>query len=225
MSVDDHKRAAAEAALAELPLEGTIGLGTGSTARLFVQALRGVIASGRRLVAVATSDETRAEAAALGIPLLDDEGPWSIAVTFDGADEVDPALDLIKGRGGAHTREKIVSYASAKTVIMIDSGKLSHRLGEQKPVPVEVLTFAHRTTCERLARFGRPVLRAGPDGALRTPAGNVIYDLQTGPIADARQLEAALLAIPGVVETGLFIARADVVLIGSSHGVERRIRS
>lgn len=224
MSVEDHKRAAAEAALAELPAEGIIGLGSGSTARYFVRALRGVIAGGRPLVGVPTSDDTRAEAAAAGLRLLDDDGPWAIAVTFDGADEIDPALDLIKGHGGAHTREKIVSEASAKTVIMADSTKLSEHLGERRAVPIEVLAFGHQTTAARLSRLGRAVLRAERGEPVRTAAGNVIYDLFTGAIGNPRQLATELAAIAGVVETGLFIARADVVLIGSRTGVERRVR-
>jgi ribose 5-phosphate isomerase A len=215
VSSDDHKRAAAHAALDELPSEGIVGLGTGSTVRFFLQAI-----AGKHIVCVSTSEQTRAEATALGIHLLDDDGPWHIAVTFDGADEVDPALDMIKGGGGAHTREKIVNYASAKNVIMIDDSKLSRRLGERHPIPIEVLAFAHKTTSEHLARFGRAVQRAA-----RTDAGNVIYELHVDSISNARELEAELRAIPGVVETGLFLGRADVVLIGSSQGVERRVRS
>jgi ribose 5-phosphate isomerase A len=225
MSVDDHKHAAVNAALDDLPAQGIIGLGTGSTVRLFLQALPDAIASGRRIECVPTSEQTRAEATALGIPLLDDDGPWQIAVTFDGADEVDPALDLIKGHGGALTREKIVSYASAKTVIMIDDSKLSQRLGERQSIPIEVLVFAHKTTSEHLARFGRPVRRTQQGQAVRTDGGNLIYDLHVEPIGNARELDAQLRGIPGVVETGLFLGRADVVLIGSSRGVERRVRA
>ena len=224
MSIEDYKRAAARAAIEELPAEGIIGLGSGSTAQLFLEVLREVITGGRRLVGVPTSEETRVRATELGIPLLGDDGPWAIAVTVDGADEVNPALDLIKGQGGAHTREKIVSAASAKTVIIVDDSKLSQQLGERRPIPIEVLAFAHNTTSARLLRFGRPIRRRLRGEPQRTPAGNFIYDLEVAPISDPRSLEADLLAIPGVVETGLFVARADVVLIGSSTGVERRIR-
>ncbi len=224
MSDDDHKRAAAVAALEELPTDGIVGLGSGSTAHFFLEVLRDAIASGRRFVGVPTSDETRVHATALGIPLLGDEGPWAVAVTVDGADEVNPSLDLIKGHGGAHTREKIVSAASAKTVIIVDDTKLSQQLGEQRPIPIEVLAFAHNTTSARLLRFGRPVRRRYRGEPVRTPAGNFIYDLAVAPVSHPRTLEAELLALPGVVETGLFVARADVVLIGSSRGVERRVR-
>ena len=224
MTIDDHKRAAARAALDELPLDGIVGLGTGSTAGFFLEVLRGAIAAGRRYVGVPTSDETRQRAAALGIPLLGDDGPWSIAVTVDGADEVVASLDLIKGRGGSHTREKIVSAASAKTVIIVDDTKCSRLLGERRPVPVEVLAFAHRSTSARLLRFGRPVQRRLGGASFRTADGNLLYDLEVPPIVDPALLEAELLAIPGVVESGLFIGRADIVLVGSSHGVERLVR-
>jgi ribose 5-phosphate isomerase A len=224
ISIDDHKNAAANAAIEELPTAGIIGLGTGSTVGFFLEALRRAIASGRRFVGVPSSAQTRAHATTLGIPLLDDDGPWDIAVTVDGADEVDPDLDMIKGGGGAHTREKIVSSASAKTVIIVDEAKLVRRLGERRPIPIEVLAFGHSTLRARLERFGLPTLRERAGTSVRTDAGNLIYDLEVELIADPRELDAALRALPGVVETGLFVQRADVVLVGSSRGVERRVR-
>jgi ribose 5-phosphate isomerase A len=221
---DDFKRQAALAALAELPPDGVIGIGTGSTARLFIAALGELVAAGRRYTCVPTSEASRTQARELGIPLLPDDGPWDIAVTVDGADEVDDALDLIKGGGGAHTREKIVNFSSRKNVIIADASKRSRRLGEKWAVPVEVLPFAHLATRSHLARLGAPALRIRDGAAFRTDAGNLIYDLACGPIADARALDAALHAIPGVVETGLFLGRADVVLIAGDTGVERRAR-
>jgi ribose 5-phosphate isomerase A len=222
---DDIKRRAALAALAELPPEGVIGLGTGSTSRLFIAALGELVAAGRRYTAVPTSEASRIQARELGIPLLPDDGPWDIAVTVDGADEIDDALDLIKGGGGAHTREKIVNHSSRRNIIIADASKLSRRLGEHWPVPVEVLAFAHLATCSHLARLGAPALRLRDGAPFRSDAGNLIYDVATGPIADARALDARLRAIPGVVETGLFVGRADVVLIARDTGVERRVRS
>jgi len=219
----DVKRKAAVAALAELPPEGVIGIGSGSTARLFIAALGELVASGRRYTCVPTSQASRVQARELGIPLLSDDGPWDIAVTIDGADEVDDALDLIKGGGGAHTREKIVSFSSRRNVIIVDASKLSRRLGEAWPVPVEVLPFAHLATREHLVRHGTPVLRVLDGAPFRTDSGNLIYDVACGPIADARGLDVALGAIPGVVETGLFIGRADVVLVAGETGVERRV--
>lgn len=216
--MEDVKRMAARAALAELPDEGVIGIGTGSTTRLFIDALGEVVAAGRRFVAVPTSEASRRQAAALGIPLLPDDGPWDIAVTVDGADEVDDHLDLIKGGGGAQTREKIVNFSSRRNVIIVDDTKLSRHLGEKWAVPVEVLPFAHLATKAHLARLGAPTLRGAP---YRTDAGNFIYDVKCGPISDVAALDRAMRSIPGVVETGLFVGRADVVLVAGADGVRR----
>jgi ribose 5-phosphate isomerase A len=221
MAQDDAKRTAARAAVAELPESGTIGLGSGSTSRLFIDEVGALVKAGRKLVGVPTSAESRKQAEALGIPLLGDVGPWEIDVTVDGADEVSETLDLIKGGGGAQTREKIVNFASRRNVIIVDQTKVSTRLGERWPVPVEVLVFAHLQTCRLLSRLGRPVLRTR-DGAPRTTdSGNYIYDLATGPIADPAALDRALRATPGVVETGLFVGRANLVLVAGDAGVTR----
>src|ERR1700684_4350659 len=126
--MDSAKRAAAKAAIEELPEHGIVGLGSGSTARLFVEELAPEVARGRKLVGVPTSESTRALAASLGIPLLGDQGPWAIDVNVDGADEVSERLDLIKGGGAAHAREKIVNYAARKNVVIVDESKLSRRL-------------------------------------------------------------------------------------------------
>ncbi|HET7506225.1 MAG TPA: ribose-5-phosphate isomerase RpiA [Kofleriaceae bacterium] len=221
---DDAKHKAALAALAELPAEGVIGIGSGSTARLFIAALGELVARGRRYTCVPTSQASRTQAQELGMPLLSDDGPWDIAVTVDGADEVDDALDLIKGGGGAHTREKIVNFSSRRNVIIVDASKVSRRLGERWPVPVEVLPFAHLATRDHLAGHGKPVLRVVGGAPVRTDSGNLIYDVACGPIGDPPALDRALRAIPGVVETGLFVGRTDVVLIAGESGVERRVR-
>ncbi len=155
------------------------------------------------------------------MPLLDDDGPWLIDVNVDGADEVSAGLDLIKGGGGAHAREKIVIYASRRNVIIVDGTKLSGRLGEKHAVPVEVLPFAHKTTSSHLARFGAARLRVRAEQMVRTDAGNLLYDLVVPPLDDPRALDRALRAIPGVVETGLFLGRADVVLVAEGGAVRR----
>ncbi len=221
--MQDAKRAAARAALNEIPDHGNavVGLGSGSTARIFVEELGARVRAGLRIVGVPSSQSTRELAEAAGIPLRDDDGPWDIDVNVDGADEVSEALDLIKGGGAAHTREKIVNYASRRNVIIVDASKLSRRLGERWPVPIEVLPFAHRTTCARLARFGRPTLRVREGRVVRTDAGSLIYDLNAGLIDDPGALDRELHTIPGVVETGLFVARADVVLVADEEGVRR----
>ena len=222
----DAKRSAARAALLELPPDGIIGLGSGSTATLFVEELAGHLrAHGGKMVGVPTSETTRALATRLGIPLLDDDGPWAIDVNVDGADEVSAALDLIKGGGGAHAREKVVNYAARRNVVIVDASKLSARLGEKHRIPIEVLPFAHATTRGHLARFGVPTLRMRGDAAARTDAGNLLYDLAVAPLDDPGKLDSALRAIPGVVETGLFVGRADVVLVAEAAGVRRLVRA
>jgi ribose 5-phosphate isomerase A len=219
--MENMKRMAARAALDEIPQQGVVGLGSGSTAQLFVEELALRVRAGLRIVGVPTSEVTRAHAASLGIPLMPDDGPWTIDVNVDGADEVSATLDLIKGGGGAHAREKIVNYASARNVIIVDASKMSTRLGERSAVPVEVLPFAHKTTRDHLAGLGSPRLRVQGTQPVRTDAGNYIYDLATGPIDNATKLDSALRSIPGIVETGLFIARADVVLVADTQGVQR----
>ena len=219
MTQDEAKQAAADAALELLPEEGVIGLGSGSTAKLFIDGVGELVKAGRKLVGVPTSKASRAQAEGLGIPLLDDVGPWQIDVTVDGADEVSERLDLIKGGGGAHAREKIVNHASRMNVIVVDDSKLSKQLGEHWPVPVEVLDFGHAATAAALAKLGQPKLRQRDGAEWRTDAGNLIYDLQVGVIADPAALERELALIPGVVETGLFVGRAQRVIVAGPGGV------
>ena len=223
-NIDDAKRAAAQAAIAELPMEGVIGLGTGSTAKLFIDAVGELVLRGRKLIGVPTSRASREQATALGIPLLSDDGPWDIAVTVDGADEVSPTLDVIKGGGGAHTREKIINYSSRRNIIIVDASKLSQQLGDKWAVPIEVLAFASAATAKHLRAFGEPALRMKAGEPFRTDAGNVIYDLNCGSSANPATLDTALHSVPGVVETGLFVGRVDVVLVARENGVERLTR-
>jgi ribose 5-phosphate isomerase A len=225
MDATEAKRAAARAAIEELPARGIVGLGSGSTSRIFVEELAPHVRSGaRQLVGVPTSESTRALAASLGIPLLGDEGPWDIDVNVDGADEVSAGLDLIKGGGAAHAREKIVNYAARRNVIIVDGSKLSARLGEKWPVPVEVLVFAQGATRAHLAKLGEPVLRIKDGAPVKTDAGNLIYDLRVAPLESPGALDRSLRAIPGVVETGLFVGRADVVIVADQAGIRRLTR-
>ncbi|MGH7434438.1 MAG: ribose-5-phosphate isomerase RpiA [Polyangiaceae bacterium] len=224
MMSEDPKRIAARAALDEMPASGIVGLGSGSTARLFVEELGARVRAGLEVQGVPTSESTRALAVQCGIPMLGDEGPWAIDVNVDGADEVSARLDLIKGGGAAHTREKIINYAAKKNVIIVDGSKLSTRLGEKWSVPIEVLPFAHGATRAHLERHGKPQLRSKDGATVRTDAGNLIYDLATGPIEAPGALDALLRAIPGVVETGLFVGRADVVIVAAETGVRRLTR-
>lgn len=222
---DTHKREAARAAAELLPERGVVGLGTGSTTRFFIDEVGRLVGEGRRLTGVPTSRRSRELAQSLGIPLLDDMGPWSIDVCVDGADEVSSELDVIKGGGGAHTREKIVNRHAKRNVIIVDGSKLSQKLGERWPVPVEVVVFGHRATAALLFRFGTPALRMSGDGPFVTDSGNYIYDLATGPIAEPKLLEAALRDLPGVVESGLFCARTDTLIVASSDGISVRERA
>lgn len=221
MNTGSSKRAAARAALELLPDAGVLGLGSGSTARYFVEGVAELVREGRRFVGVATSKATRALAEQLGIPLLDDAGPWDILVCVDGADEVSPTLDLIKGGGGAHVREKIVNLASRRNLIVVDESKLVTTLGEHRPVPIEVLPFGHQQTARRLEAHGTVALRMAGSAPLISDAGNYIYDLATGPIADPPGLDRALGTIPGVVGTGLFCGRAHLVLVAGAAGVTK----
>jgi ribose 5-phosphate isomerase A len=223
VTVDEAKRLAAQAAAALLPERGVIGLGSGSTAKLFIDLVGELVKSGRQLTGVATSDGSRTQALALGIPLLEDEGPWEIELAVDGADEVSAELDLIKGGGGCQAREKIVNYSARTNLIIVDESKLSTRLGEKWPVPVEVLAFGHRATARALERFGRVAMRQRNGRPWLTDAQNFIYDVHTGPISDPAALDRELDAQPGVVETGLFLARADKVIVAGESGVRELV--
>jgi ribose 5-phosphate isomerase A len=142
----------------------------------------------------------------------------------DGADEVSDALDLIKGGGGAHTREKIVNFSAKKNAIIVDASKLSERLGEQRAVPIEVLTFAHLTTRQALTHLGQPTMRLRAGAPWITDSGNYIYDLAVPPLADPAAFDSELKRVPGVVETGLFCGRADWVIVAEARGIRQLSR-
>lgn len=219
MDVDAQKRRAGEAA-AELVEDGMrLGLGTGSTARYFIEAVARRLLRGELegVVGVPTSRATAELALELGIPLVDLDAPLDLAV--DGADEVGPGLGLIKGGGGALLREKIVAAAAAQFVVVADSSKLVGHLGETFALPVEVARFGHLVTLAALQRAGDAWLRGG-DRPFVTDNGNYIVDVATGPIHDAEAMAASLALTPGVVETGLFVGLADRALIGTDSGVE-----
>jgi ribose 5-phosphate isomerase A len=224
MNRDEAKRLAARAALELLPEEGVIGLGSGSTAELFIDGVGELVGSGRRLSGVPTSEASRIRAERLGIPLLPDTGPWSIDVCVDGADEVSEALDLVKGGGGCHTREKIVNHSSRTNVIVVDESKLSRFLGEKWPVPVEVLAFGRDATAGLLSELGRVELRMKGGVPWITDAGNYLFDVHAGVLAEPAAIEARLRSIPGVVDTGLFLGRASLVLVAGEGGVRRLSR-
>jgi len=228
----DLKRQAARAALSLLPESGVVGLGSGSTAALFLAELADLVRKGRDLRGAPTSEATRALAESLKIPLLTDDAIVDVDVCVDGADELTESLSAIKGGGGAHTREKIINRAANLNVIIVDEGKLVKRLGERWPIPVEVLAFARRSTERHLRSVGEPRLRmtgqTGAETPFRTDSGNFIYDVRVPAFEDPAAMAETLRRIPGVVETGVFHDMIDVALVAGSSGlrrIERRART
>lgn len=216
------KQAAAIRAVTEVQDGMVVGLGTGSTATFAVEALAKRVAQGLRIVTVPTSERTRELAQKLGVPLAP-AGDWpSIDLVIDGADQVErSSLDLIKGLGGALLREKIVASSGKRMIVVVDETKIVDRLGEQTALPVEIVTFGWQGTIERLAAHGlRPRLRLAGDRPFVSDGGNHIANCHLAEIADARDLEAKLSRIVGVVETGLFVGLASMVVVGGSTGIE-----
>ena len=221
MANEQEKEAAGRAA-AKLVRDGDIvGLGTGSTAYFAVVALGERVKAGLKIIGIPTSVRTADLARAVGIPLTTLDDHPAIDITIDGADEVDPKLNLIKGGGGALTREKVIATASKKMVVVADSGKIVRVLGKF-PLPVEVIAFA-RTVVERkiVALGGLPKLRLKPDGSpYLTDNGNQILDCSFGKIDDPPALARELNGTPGVVEHGLFIGLAKLAIVGRGDSVE-----
>jgi ribose 5-phosphate isomerase A len=205
-----------ERALELVPNSSRIGLGSGHAAQAFVKAVGERLRNGRLHVhGVPTSEETASLARQEGIPLLTLAEAGILDLTVDGADEVDPNLDLIKGYGRALVREKIVAASSHRLVILVGDEKLVPQLGTRGKLPVEVTPFALSLCERRLGQLGcRPVPYRQGNGLFVTDNGNHILDCQIGPIPDAPRLEMDIRAIPGVVGTGLFLEMADTILVG-----------
>jgi ribose 5-phosphate isomerase A len=226
-TVEDQKRAAAEAALEYVKPGMKLGLGTGSTAEHFVRALAPRVLSGLKIVAVATSERTAKLARELGIPISDLSVVRRLDLTVDGADEIGPGLNLIKGGGGALLREKIVASVSDRLIIIADSAKVVATLG-RFPLPVEIVPFAHTITMERIAEAAARCgcsqnlmrLRGGEGHAFKTDGGNFIADCAAETIPDPERWAKALEGIPGVVDHGLFISMATLALVGTQSGVK-----
>lgn len=231
----EWKQAAARAAVAGIPEGAVVGLGSGTTAEVMLAELATRVQAGLRVVGVPTSERTRTVAASLGIPLAEFDDVGTLTLSIDGADEVTlPWLDLIKGRGGALLREKLVASASAYRIIIVDDSKLVPALATTQPVPVEVAPFGWRHTAGRLVALGaQPILRlatAAPDAPARgtaaapylTDGGHYILDCRFASITQPealRQLAYQIKATPGVVEHGLFIAMTDRVIAAGSGGI------
>ena len=215
----------AERALDAVEDGNVLGLGTGRAATAFVRGLGERVQSGLRITGVPTSQATADLATELGIPLVALEEAGELDLTVDGADEVDPQLDLIKGYGGALVREKIVAASSKRLVILVGAEKEVKVLGERGRLPVEVVPFGMSLGRRRLEGLGLAAELRMKDGKpFKTDNGNCILDCGVGPIADPAELEREILSIPGVVGSGLFLGMADTVLIQRGDGVEERQR-
>ncbi|HAH10754.1 MAG TPA: ribose 5-phosphate isomerase A [Alphaproteobacteria bacterium] len=228
-TADGQKRAAALAALDHLEPGMRVGLGTGSTAEHFVTLLGERVKAGFALRAcVATSERTATLARNYGLPLVDLNDVSTLDMTVDGADELDQDLNLIKGGGGALLREKVVAAASARMIVIADSSKLVNCLGAF-PLPVEIVPFGWKHTAAKVAEAARAAgctenfthLRGGEAHPAHTDQGNLIVDIGARCIPDPQRLAAALSAIPGVVEHGLFLGLARVALLAGGQGVRK----
>lgn len=196
-----------------------IGLGTGSTAREFVLALAEKVGEGLDIVGIPSSRDTEQLALAKGIPLVTFADRERADLTVDGADEVDPEFNLIKGLGGALVREKILASASASMAVIVDDSKMVERLGVRAPVPVEVIRFGAHPCQRRLEALGAAVtLRSTEAGPFVSDNGNYVLDARFEEIPDAAALEAEINCIPGVVDNGLFVGLAEVVVVGTGEG-------
>jgi ribose 5-phosphate isomerase A len=211
------KRQAAERALSLVRPGMMLGLGSGSTATYFIEGLGRLAQGGLQVTAVATSKASEQLAREAGIRVLEGaERPFDLAV--DGADQVDPRRNCVKGRGGALLREKIVAFASRRFVVIADETKAVQQL--HGPVPVEVLPFLWRQTAGHLEQLGgRPQLRGGMENPYVTDNGNLIVDVDFGPLPDPVAKAAAIRAIPGVLAEGLFTGVVEAVIFAGPNGV------
>ena len=220
--LDQLKRAAARTAVDYVKDGMVVGLGTGSTAKYLIIALGERVKAGMKLRGVPTSQETAALAKQSGILLIDTDNGWMIDVALDGADQVDPAFNLIKGGGGALLKEKIVAASAKQFIVLIDHTKRVPILGGTFPLPVEIVPFGWGSTAREIETLtrSRVVIRERNGTSFRTESGNVIVDVHLPRIDQPKELESALHLIPGVVETGLFVGRTDVLIVGTPQGVE-----
>jgi ribose 5-phosphate isomerase A len=222
------KRQAAEHALAYIQSGMTLGLGTGSTATHMLHVLAQALRDGRLrdIVGVPTSDAIGALAQQLGVPTATLDARPQLDLALDGADEIDPQLNLIKGLGGALLREKIVESSAERLIILADTTKPVVQLGTRVPLPVEVVAFGLPLATRRLAALGSvSTLRRSADGGVfRTDEGHVILDCRFQGIPDVAALDAAINAIPGVVEHGLFVGMTTLALISGPDGVTTMVK-
>ena len=224
-----YKRMAAEEAVKFVQSGMVVGLGTGSTAIFAIRRLAQLLRNGglTAITGFATSEVVREEAGRLDIPVMDDEMPFAIDLTIDGADEVDSDLNLIKGGGGAMLREKIAAQASRRIIIVADDSKISTRLGIRHTVPVEILPFGWCSQFRYLESLAMQVkVRHKANGSpFMTDSANMILDCDFGPIADPVNLAARLAGRAGIVEHGLFLGLATDLIVGGGEGIRHLTRS
>jgi ribose 5-phosphate isomerase A len=215
----------AQAALTHVADGMLLGLGTGRAAEAFIHALGERARAGLRVRAVPTSNRSAELAAKVGIEVLTLADVDHLDVAFDGADEVTPGLALTKGLGGALLRERVVAFEARRFVVLVTPEKMVDKLGSRTPIPIEVVPFAEPSVARHLRALGGvPAVRNKPDGfPYTTDNANWILDTRFAPIDDPAQLDAAILRIPGVVDDGLFLDMADLVLVGE-EGAVRELR-
>lgn len=220
--MENLKRNAAKSALKILPSSGVIGLGSGSTVAFFAEELGKLVQEGAEIHVVPSSYQAYQLALKYDIPLTNLDRQPELDMTIDGADEVDEELNLIKGGGGALLREKVIASASKRLIIIVDESKLVRHLGEDFPIPVEVLPFALEPVQRKIQSMGiHPVLRIAERkmGPVVTDNGNFLLDLEfSEPLQNPVELSINLKMIPGVIETGLFVDMADEVHVGTQDG-------
>lgn len=218
--MEEYRRRAAEKATEYLRDGMVIGLGTGRTASYAVRKIGQLARAGMKLTAISTSDATTALAEAEGITVSSLDDHPVIDVTIDGADEVDPSLNLVKGKGGALLREKIIASSTREEIIVVDESKLVGRLGEKEAVPVEILKFGYLGTAGHLSALGCSVALRMQDGRLFvTDNGNYIADCRFASINQPFELQSRINTIPGVIDNGMFLGMATRVLVGREKEV------
>lgn len=224
--MDELKREAAIAALETIKSGMIVGLGSGSTASLFIRELGLRVQSGLRVQGIPSSEESRRLAEEVGVPLTTLVEHPSIDVTVDGADEVSESLDLTKGLGGALVREKIVARASNRVIIVVDESKLVDKLGRKAPIPVEVIPFAAFLVQAQLKRWGGDAQPRERNGKVFvSDNGNWILDWRYGTIDQPAVLENQLKSLTGIVDSGIFANVASMVIAATSTGIRRLQRS
>jgi ribose 5-phosphate isomerase A len=223
---DDLKRQAAIVAVDEIRDGMIVGLGTGSTASWFIRELGESVRNGLKVLAIPTSEASNRLATDVGIPLTNFKDHPVIDVTVDGADEVSPQLDLVKGLGGALVREKIVAHASRRVVIVVDETKLVERLGSRAVIPVEVIPFAADLVMRQLSEWGGgPQIRHKDGTPFVSDNGNFVIDWRRDPIDHPSAHETQIKKITGVIDSGLFCGVANFVIVAGATGIRKLVRT